>query len=115
MASLHPVTDWHTRYRRIIDSYRTKLMEISPAACNAVDDKLWAAGEKWLVNEAPIDLDRLMSAREIAEQFGLTEQNVRDWARRHRDKVPTHKQSNGRALYCLRDVLRYKAEKDSGG
>ena len=103
------VTSWHIRYRRIIDAYRGKLMQVSPAACNEVDDRMWAAGERWLVNEAPIDPDRLMSAREIAEQFGFTEQNVRDWARRHPDRVPTYKQSDGRALYRLRDVLKYRA------
>ncbi|WP_205868990.1 MerR family transcriptional regulator [Mycobacterium colombiense] len=56
-----------------------------------------------------------MSARDLAERFGFTEQNIRDWARRHRDKVPTHKQSDGRALYRVRDVLRYRAERERNG
>lgn len=76
---------------------------------------MWAAGEKWVCNEAPVDLNKLMTAKEIAERFGFTEQNVRDWARRHRDKVPTHKQPDGRALYRLRDVLRYRAEREREG
>lgn len=99
----------HIRYRRLIDAYRIALMEISPTRCNEVDDQVWRWGERWLVNEAPVDPTRLMSAREIAEEFGFTEQNVRDWARRHPDRVPTHKQSDGRALYRLRDVLKYRS------
>ena len=101
------MANWNTRYRRIIDAYRMKLMEVDPKACDEVDDRMWDMGEKWLVNKQP-DLGRLMSAREIAESFGFTEQNIRDWARRHSDKVPTYKR-DGRAFYCLRDVLKYWA------
>jgi hypothetical protein len=88
-------------------------MEVDPKACDAVDDLMWHWRERWLVNKAPVDPTRMMSAAEIAEEFGFTEQNVRDWARRHPDKVPTHKQSDGRALYLLRDVLLYRAEQDA--
>lgn len=95
----------------IIDLYRSKLREVNPAACNAVDDVLWSRGEKWIVNDAPVDPGRMMSAREIAEQFGFSEQNVRDWARRHPEKIPTHKQPDGRVLYRLRDVLSHRSGK----
>lgn len=91
-------------YRRIIDAYRSKLLEVNPAACNEVDDQMWAEGEKWLVNDSPIDMDAKMTAREIAERFGLTQQNVRDWARRHPDKIKTHKRGR-QSLYLLREVL----------
>ncbi len=38
-------------YRRIIDAYRTKLMEVSPSACNEVDDLMWAEGDKWIADQ----------------------------------------------------------------
>lgn len=85
-------------------------MEISPAACNAVDDRLWAAGEKWISDNSEVALDQLMTAREIAERFGLSVQNIRDWARRHPDKITTHKRGR-QALYQLREVLGYQAHK----
>ena len=97
-------------YRRIIDAYRTKLMEVSPAACNEVDDQMWAEGEKWLVNDAPVKLDRFVTAAEFADRFGFTEQNVRDWARRHPDKITTHK-TDGKALYLTRELLAYLANR----
>lgn len=104
------MSDWHTRYRRIIDAYRAKLREVSPAACNEVDDKLWSAGEKWISDDTEIALDQLMTAREIAERFGLSVQNIRDWARRHPDRITTHKRGR-QALYQLRQVLMYQASK----
>jgi len=83
-------------------------MEVNPKACHAVDDELWAAGEEWVSDDRPFDLDSLMTAREIAERFGLSQQNVRDWARRHPEKITTHKRGE-KALYLLREVLAYRA------
>lgn len=102
------MSDWHLRYRRIIDAYRGKLLEVSPSACNEVDDKLWAMGEGWVSDDRELDLDKLMTAREIAERFGLSQQNIRDWARRHPDKIKTYKQGH-KAYYLLREVLSYQA------
>lgn len=98
----------HARYRRLIDAYRGKLLEVDPAACDAVDDQVWGWGEKWVVDDRPIDLDRLMSAGEIADRFGFNAHNIRDWARRHPDRIPKHKRG-GRSLFRLRDVLTYQA------
>jgi len=94
----------HTRYRRIIDAYRICLMELDAKACNEVDDRVWGWGERWLVDERPLDLDRLMTAQEIAERTGLQAHNVRDWARRNPDKI-TKVKCGGRALYRLREVM----------
>lgn len=97
-------------YRRIIDAYRTKLMEVNPSACNEVDDYLWETGEGWVSDTREIDLDQLWTAREISERFGVTQQNVRDWARRHPDKITTHKRGH-KALYSVREVLHYQASR----
>lgn len=97
-------------YRRIIDAYRAKLMEVSPAACNEVDDQMWHEGNGWVCDDREIDLDQLWTAKEIAERFGLSQQNVRDWARRHPDQITTHKRGS-KALYSVREVLRYQANK----
>jgi len=94
----------HTRYRRIIDAYRLRLMELSPAACDEVDDRVWSWGESWLVDDRPFDLDALMTAQDIAERFGLRAHNVRDWARRHPDQI-SKVRCGGRVLYRLREVM----------
>jgi hypothetical protein len=95
-------------YRRLIDAYRGKLLEVDPAACDAVDDKVWGWGDqyRWVVDNNPIDPDSFMTARQIAERFGLEVHNIRAWARRHPDKIRTHRQG-GRVLYLLREVLAY--------
>lgn len=101
--------DWHARYRRIIDAYRIKLMEISPSACNAVDDRMWKAGEKWVCDDRPIDLDRFMTAQEIAERFGLEVHDIRNWARRS-GTIGTLK-AERKVYYRLRDVLAYRGNR----
>jgi hypothetical protein len=98
---------WHTRYRRIIDAYRIALMEVSPSKCNEVDDRMWVAGEKWLVDEAPIDPDALMTAREIATRFGLKPYDIRNWSNRHPEALPAHRIEN-RVLFRLGDVLWFQ-------
>ena len=95
-------------YRRIIDAYRSKLMEVSPAACNEVDDQMYAEGEKWVCDERPIDPDKLMTAPEIADRIGYKVYDIRNWARRNPDAIPAHR--DGRNVrYRLGDVLRFWA------
>ena len=101
------MTDWHTRYRRIIDAYRSRLMQISPKACDEVDDQMYAAGEKWVADQRPIDLDALLSAAEIAERFGLREHDIRNWATRHPDKIPIHRVGR-KVRFRVRDVLKHR-------
>lgn len=100
--------DWHTRYRRIIDSYRTALQASDPEACRLVDARMVEFGEQWVCDDEPVDVNKLMSAREISERFSINPWNVMDWARRHPDKVPKHK-VKGRTLFRLGDVLAFHA------
>lgn len=108
------MADWHTRYRRIIDAYRFKLLEVDQLACRVVDGQMYDAGEAWITNgsDSPPDLDRLMTAKEIADEFGFSAQNVKDWARRHPELITKHREG-GRVLFRLRQVLRYQAMKSA--
>lgn len=106
LASWRFVSDWHKRYRKIIDAYRGKLMEVNPAASNEVDDRMWASGEGWVCDDRPPELDRLMTAREIAERHGLEMHNIRAWARRHPDRIATHRKG-GKCYFSVREVLAY--------
>lgn len=83
-------------------------MELNPIACAAVD----ATVEDWVSDDSPIEMDRYLSASEIANRFGLSAHNIRDWSRRHPDKVPKHKMG-GKALFLVRDVLKYQAAKSA--
>jgi hypothetical protein len=66
-------------------------------------------GEGWISEgDKPIDVERLMSAKEIADEFGFQPWNIADWARRHPDKIPKRK-DGGRTLFRLGDVLAYQA------
>ncbi|OMC55450.1 hypothetical protein A5747_13530 [Mycobacterium sp. IS-836] len=78
------------------------------SVCGIVDDNMRDWGQGWVCSETPVDVNRLMSAKEIAEEFGLQPWNVHDWARRHPDLIPKHKQ-DGRTLFRLGDVLAYRA------
>lgn len=102
------MSDWHTRYRRIIDSYRTALKDAAPEVCRLVDARMAEFGEEWVGNDDPVDVNRLMSAKQIADEFGLSPWNITDWARRHPDKVRKHRRGNS-VLYRLGDVLAYHA------
>ena len=99
---------WHHRYRRIIDAYRTKLMEVDPRACETVDDKLWAMGEEWVADRRELDLDAFMTASEMARRFGLNAYDIRNWATRHPALIPKHR-VGAKTLFRVRDVLKYQA------
>lgn len=93
-------------YRMIIDAYRSKLMEISPSACNEVDDRMFTLGEKWVSDERPFSADDFMTAAEIADRFGYKVYDIRNWANRNPDLIPPYRDGR-RVRYRLGDVLRY--------
>ncbi|ADL71052.1 hypothetical protein LEBRON_89 [Mycobacterium phage LeBron] len=99
------------RYRRIIDHYRSALAEADYEACAKVDNQMVEYGQGWVCDNSIIDVNEMLSAKELAERFGLSEWNVRDWARRHPDKIRKHKAANGRTLFRVGDVLTYHATK----
>lgn len=105
-----PVWPWpddtrEDRYRRIIDHYRNALAEADLDACLALDKRMADYGQSWVSDNSVVDVNAMMSAREIAERFDISEWNVRDWHRRHPHLIMSHKGSNGRRLFRLGDVL----------
>ena len=109
------MTDWHTRYRRIIDSYRTALAECDDQACRLVDARMIEFGEGWVATggEDPVDVHAVKTAGEIAKQFGFNPWDIQNWHRRHPEKVPVvGKKPDGKNLYRVGDVLAYQAMRE---
>lgn len=100
--------------RRIIEFYRFALMDADPEACAQVDKLMYDCGQDWVIpHDEAIDPERLMTARDISQEFGIAPFNVRDWSRRHPDVIPRRGTYKNRILYRLGDVLKYEAEKRS--
>lgn len=97
------------RLKRIIDSYRTALMEVDPATCRLVDARMVEFGQGWVCSTTVIDVERLVTAQEVAEEFGINPWNVHDWSRRHPEVIPKRGKSVGKTLYRLGDILNYQA------
>ncbi|MBF4194610.1 hypothetical protein [Mycolicibacterium phlei] len=98
------------RLKRIIDSYRTALMEVDPQTCRLIDARMVAYGQKWITSDVVVDVERLVTAQEVAEQFDINPWNVHDWARRHPDKIPRRGKKNGKTLFRLGDIIAYQAK-----
>ena len=81
-------------------------MESAPRVCGQVDDRVFGWGEKWVCDDRPVDLNGLLSAREMAERFGLNVHNVRDWARRHPDRIRTYRKGR-KTLFSVREVISF--------
>lgn len=99
------------RLRRIIDHYRNALADIDLDACLALDKLMADYGQSWVSDNSIVDVNAMMSAKDIADRFGLAEWDVRNWARRYPEKIRQHKANNGRTLFRLGDVLTYNANK----
>jgi len=100
------VADWHTRYRRIIDSYRTALQGVDPGACRLVDARMVEFGEEWVATDEIPDVNAIMSAPEIARQFGFNPWDVHNWVRAGN---LTRYGTDTRPKYRLGDVLAFQA------
>lgn len=96
------------RLKRIIDSYRTALMEIDPSACRQLDARMAEYGQGWISSDIIVDVNRMVTAQEVATEFGIQPWNVMDWSRRHPDKIPKFKKG-GRTVFRLGDVLAYQS------
>lgn len=111
MARAWPWKDNHeAKLKRIAESYRTALMDAAPARCDELDARMIEYGQRWICSDSVIDVDRLVTAREVSEEFGLPPWSVHDWARRHPDQIPKHERGGG-VLYRLGDVLAYHSMK----
>lgn len=97
------------RYRRIIDSYRTALMETDPVACRHLDARMAEYGQGWITSNTPVDVNRMVTAEEVSQEFDINPWNVHDWSRRHPDMIPKQGKRDGKTLFRLGDILAYQA------
>lgn len=99
------------RLMRVAESYRTALLEVDPEVCKLLDARMIEYGQRWVCSDTVIDVNRMVTAREVSEEYGVPPWSVHDWARRHPDLIPKHKQADGTVLFRLGDVLAYHATK----
>lgn len=98
------------RLRRIIESYRLALLEHAPQVCEAIDKKMVAYGQKWVCSETVIERERLVTASEVAEEFGIQAYDLRNWSKRHPDEIPRRGTRGNQIIYRLGDILLYMAK-----
>lgn len=99
------------KLRRIIDHYRDALAEADYEACVKVDNRMIAYGQPWVCDNSIVDVNEMLSAKDMAARFGFTEFDVRNWARLHPEKIRTHKTANRRVLFRVGDVLSFSANR----
>lgn len=97
------------RLKRIVDSYRTALMESDPATCRILDARMGQYGQGWISSDVIVDVERLVTAQEVSEQFDINPWNIHDWARRHPDQIPKRGKQDGKTLFRLGDIIAYQA------
>lgn len=100
--------------RRIIESYRLALLEHAPQVCEAIDKKMVAYGQKWVCSEVVIERERLVTAGEVAEEFGIQIHDIRNWSKRHPDEIPKRGTRGNQHTYRLGDILLYMAKNRIG-
>lgn len=105
------MSDWHSRYRRIIDAYREALRAVDPYECRLVDGKMESWGESWVCDDDLPDMDALMSAAAIARKWGFQRWDIANWVRA--GGIMSPKSSNGIPLYRVGDVLAHFARKNA--
>ncbi|AEL98119.1 hypothetical protein EUREKA_104 [Mycobacterium phage Eureka] len=100
-----PLSGWHSRYRRIIDIYRSNLQLENAELCRIVDYQMEEIGEGWVCDDSPLPpLDTLMSAAEIGKRFGFARWDVTNWVKS--GKIKRHETEEG-PRYRLGDVVAY--------
>lgn len=97
------------RLKRIIDSYRTALMEADPATCRILDARMKEYGQGWIASDVIVDVERLVTAQEVSQEFDINPWNIHDWARRHPDQLPKRGKKDGKTLFRLGDIITYQA------
>lgn len=110
-----PWNDTHEgKLKRIAESYRVGLMDSDPEKCALIDARMIEFGERWIASDTIIDVNRMVTAREITEEYGLPAWSVHDWARKYPEEIPKHKQADGSVLFRMGDVLAFHAQRTSG-
>lgn len=98
------------RLRRILHHYRNALLEECPTRCLTVDELMFQYGQEWITDDSVIDVNEYVTAKQIWQRFGISDWNIRDWARRNPDEIRTRK-VGGKRLFLLGDILRHQARR----
>ncbi|WP_195167162.1 helix-turn-helix domain-containing protein [Mycobacteroides abscessus] len=92
------------RYRRIIDHYRTALLEADKEACYLLDKRMADFGQAWISNNDIIDVNAMMTARELSEKHGISVWTIYNWERMGRYRGV---KTGARKLFRQGDVLKW--------
>ena len=95
--------------RRLLQCYRTALMDIDPKSCSKLDEFATTHGHTW-VSPAPIIAadDDLIDATEAAAIAGVAVQTIRQWA--YRQHIQRHYANGHPTRYRVGDILGYLEE-----
>ncbi len=76
------------RLRRILDMYRTALLEGAPYRCLELDAIMHDYGQEWITDDDVIDVNQWLTAREVSEYIAakwgsskVSPFDVRNWER----------------------------------
>lgn len=105
------MSDYHYRYRRIIDAYRESLRLRDPEMCRVIDGNMEAWGEGWVCDDEVPDMDALMTAAALARKFGFQRWDIANWVRA--GNITAHPYPGTGSLYRVGDVLAFFAQKNS--
>jgi hypothetical protein len=97
------------RARRIAALYRQQLEASDPAACRALDQLMYDAGEYWVADRRPLDPEELLSAPDLAQYLGIRQYDLRNWS--NRGHIGKYTADDGSPLYSTGEVLAHMASK----
>lgn len=94
--------------RRLLQSYRSALMNIDPEACRLIDVHATSLGQGWVAPKVEtVNPDDLVVAADAADIAGVTPYVIRQWA--YRQHIPRHRTAGHPTRYRVGDVLDHVA------
>ena len=97
--------------RWVCDQYRSELLAADPVACHRIDMLMVRAGQSWVCDDSVVDPDELVTATQIQDRHGISENAVRKLALRY--GIEVRGKQGKYNLYRLGDVLSARAAKKS--
>lgn len=94
--------------RWVCDSYRKKLLSVSPEACREVDELMRRVGQGWICDNTVLDVEELVTTAVIQERYGISQKAIQDFARRN--GIPVRKREGRTNFYRLGDILQARSK-----